>query len=440
MRYTRNYRFRVWFLGLLVTTSLAGVYGLALLFANTVSSSQAVNFSKRIAAETAAIFLRVYDPFAESYKIAVSASKDSSRYLGGEWLRSKKEIESFLTAHPGISQKVTFLSFSNGSIGRSVFPFYYQPYGEKILGQLRVRYNLEEVVEKGQDEFAKMVLLRDWVHQQWMSGSPGRVDFNFNALDILERGRHGEKFFCSEYATTYVQTAVSLGWTARYVGLFKGHVVAEIWSNKWAKWVVMDPQNNIHYEDEGTGVPLNALELRNLWLSQRWRNAQLTYGPSGSVNGTSLDSAKYNLIDFYTDFYVRMRNDWFSNRLPHWHPLSNSIMNGVEWVDGRSSDNILIARETADSSDLYWPLNQVYIGLKFKDEPERIRLKFDTLTPNFSHFLLAIDGGTSRKWTTSTFEWYLHEGENRLEIVPINAFHARGRSSSLTLQLKKPVN
>ncbi len=201
----------------------------------------------------------------------------------------------------------------------------------------------------------------------------------------------------------------------------------------------MDPHYNIHYEEKFTAIPLNALELRHLWLSGGWRNARIIYGPSGSVNGTSLDGSEYNLIDFYSDFYVRMRNDWFSNRLPHWHPLSNSIMNEVEWVDGRSSDNILVARETADPADLYWPLNQVSIGLKFTDRSERILLQFDTLTPNFSHFLLTIDGSRIMKWTMSDFAWFLHEGENRLEIVPVNSFHVRGRSSGLTLRFSRSV-
>lgn len=284
-----------------------------------------------------------------------------------------------------------------------------------------------------------MILLRDWVHNQWMHGTPKRVNFNFNALNILDRGRRGEKFFCSEYATTYVQVAASLGWTARYVGLFKGHVVAEIWSNQWAKWVVMDPDFNIHYEEDVTGVPLNAFELRRLWLSGRWRQARSINGPSGATNGVNLadNEYTYSLIDYYANFYVRMRNDWFTNKLPHWHPLSNSMMNGVEWVDTRSSDNILVARETADPADLYWPLNQVSLGLEFTTRPERIRLEFDTLTPNFSHFLLTIGNNTARRWRTTSFEWLLHEGENRLEITAVNAFGVRGRASVLAVQLRK---
>lgn len=415
------------------SAALVGVFGVALLFENTVTRSTPINYSKRIAAEAAAFFLRFYDPFAAHYKKAVLGPEAGMADNGEIWLGSPEDISRFLQTNPQVAREIASLSVSNYRLLKSRFPFFYQPWDNERLQRLRIEYRLDEVIRPGQDEFAQMVLLRDWLHQRWQYGDTEKVDFNFNALDVLQRARNGERFFCSEYGTTFVQAAASLGWTARYVGI-KSHVVAEIWSNQWKKWVMMDPSFNIHYELAGT--PQNALELRHLWLSGKWPNVRAVYGPSGVTNGTS-DVDPYKLIDNYINFYVRMRNDWFSNRLPHWHPLSNSIMNGVEWVDERSADNILMSQETADPADLYWQLNTVAIAVQIdKENSSRIFLRFETLTPNFSHFVLKIDG-EEQEWKAGAFTWPLRPGKNRLEVVPVNAFGVSGSVSHVSVDYQK---
>jgi hypothetical protein len=420
----------IW-LGLVLFSAALFVFGAALLFRNKATHSTPINYSKRIAAETAAFLLKFYDPFMVPYKKAVLGPDEKIKDNGGSWLRSREEISRFLQADPRAAKEISSLSISNSRITKARFQFYYQPWDSELLLRLRKEYRLDEVVGAEQNEFAEMILLRDWLHRRWQYGETKNVDFNFNALDILKRANKGEVFFCSEYATTFVQAAVSLGWTARYLGI-EGHVVAEIWSNQWKKWIVMDPTYNVHYELAGT--PQNALELRHLWFSDKGRSIRAVYGPSGITNGNSGDPDK--LMKKYVEIYVRMRNDWFSNRLPHWHPLSNSIMNGVKWVDGKSRDDVLISQLTSDPQDLYWELNTVAIALQIdKENSGRIFLRFETITPNFSYFLLKTEGG-EQKWRTSRFTWLLRPGENRLEVVPVNAFGLPGCTSQVSVTYK----
>jgi hypothetical protein len=417
----------IW-LGLILFSGGLFVFGAALVFHNKVTHSTAINYSKRIAAETAALLLRFYDPFTARYKRAVLGPEETVNDSEGIWLTDQEEIDCFLKANPAVADEIESLSVSNSPIRKGRFPFYYEPWDSEMLDRLRKEYQLDEVVRPGQDEFAKMVLLREWLHQRWQYGETKNVDFNFNALDILERARRGEVFFCSEYATTFVQAAVSLGWTARYLGIER-HVVAEIWSNQWKKWVLMDPTYNVHYELGGT--PQNALELHRLWFSGKSSEVQAVRGPSGITNGAPGDPDK--LIKKYVEIYVRMRNDWFSNRLPHWHPVSNSIMNGVVWVDGGSPDNILISQKTSDPQDLYWELNTVGIALQIDEANSgRTFLKFETVTPNFSHLLLRT-GGKEKEWKESRFTWHLRPGQNRLEVVPVNAFGLPGSTSQVSV-------
>ena len=43
------------------------------------------------------------------------------------------------------------------------------------------------------------------------------------------------------------------------------HGVAEVWSNQFRKWVVIDAQSNVHFEM--AGIPLSAWEIRAEWLN-----------------------------------------------------------------------------------------------------------------------------------------------------------------------------
>jgi hypothetical protein len=45
------------------------------------------------------------------------------------------------------------------------------------------------------------------------------------------------------------------------------HGVAEVWSNQFAKWVVIDANFNLHYEKRG--LPLSAWEVRAEWLKNQ---------------------------------------------------------------------------------------------------------------------------------------------------------------------------
>jgi hypothetical protein len=111
-------------------------------------------------------------------------------------------------------------------------------------------------------------------------------------------------------------------------------------------------------------------------------------------------------------------------------------MNGVAWVDGGSPDNILISQKTSDHQDLYWELNTVGIALQIdKVNSGRILLKFETITPNFSHFLLKADG-KEQESKASRFNWLLRRGENRLEVVSVNAFGLPGYTSDVIVGYK----
>ncbi|GBD36719.1 hypothetical protein HRbin36_01847 [bacterium HR36] len=142
----------------------------------------------------------------------------------------------------------------------------FEDYHNPRLKRLRDEYELEQVVEGEPNEFRRILKLRHWVHNRW------RFDFDQNfkgdAFAILEKAKTGCGFNCAHSMTVLHAVLSSMGYVSRYVlgdrnhedlGGSRHHGVNEVWSNDYAKWVLLDAQYDCHFEQDG--VPLSALEL-----------------------------------------------------------------------------------------------------------------------------------------------------------------------------------
>jgi hypothetical protein len=387
------------------------------------SKSFLVNISKRTAAELGDFFVNyIHDPGFDGEGYIYFGPKDTRPFLFNNQGK-EKELIAFLKD----KSNATIIRYVNNVPSRYAANFDYQPFDSKKLMTLRERYQLGKLTEGIKGEFERIMFLRDWVKNRWEHGAPQNVSYNFDALDILNRAEKGERFFCSEYSTTFVQCALSIGLQSRYVGLFKGHMVTEVWSNEFTKWVVIDVDNNLHYVKNK--IPLNALELHDLWVRGKWDEVQMLVGPEKKAAD---EKKKKELLPFYHEFYVRMRNDWFSKRYPHWHPKANSIMNGLEWKDEYTSNNILVARETGNKEELYFPLNVTSLNIiKEQSSKDRIHLFLSTFTPNFSHYIIRVDNKKLIKQTNSTVVWNIHRGQNKIQIQSVNSLGVKGPSSEI---------
>ena len=314
----------------------------------------------------------------------------------------------------------------------AAFGFQYENFYNHDEQMLRKKYSLDKLVENASSDLEKFIILREWVRGKITEGKPKNVDYNFNALNILERAERGEQFFCSETAIVFTQCVISLGYTGRYVGLFKGHILAEAWSNDFNKWVAMDVGDNLHYER--LGIPLSVLELHQAWESGDISDISVVYG----IDRKYLSSEeRIFYISYYHEFFVRMRNDWFSNKYPHWHPKGNSIMNGLEWQDRYTSNNILVAKETNNREELNFCLNVVSIMCDKNNSSEKeIHLIFNTFTPGFSHFLLSIDDGAEVRNDSHNLTWKLHKGRNKIQVRAVNILSVSGAPSEVELVLE----
>jgi len=366
---------------------------------------------------------------------------------------------------PGLPRKLNIIEYKNAEIVRSRYPFRYESYKVPELKKLRKRYRLDEVVAGKKREFDEIVALRNWVRSRWDHGwsfkkiepAPASTD----ALKVLSLAEEGVEFHCVYYACLFVQCALALGFQARVIDIGKdisgiplsklhletniGHTVPEIWSNEFQKWIIMDPDMNVHYEEKG--IPLNACEIRRAWLEKRWKKVRMVQGTPPPAYITKPEKytkewrkefkvfTRYNVMDYYHHIAVEMRNNWFSSGgktrsliladsdsppLLFQHP--DLVLHEVGW--------------TQNVNEMYWTLNQVHIRLNWGGatlmQSPVLDVRLETVTPNFSAYLVKIDRGA---WTrrTENFRWKLKKGQNTIQAKTLNKLEREGMTSSLTV-------
>ena len=420
-----------------VTIAAATIVLIAKFFEPFGVQAAPVNGCKRAVAEAGAWLMMLNDPF-KSGEHHTRLGPVPSAASGGEWMDADAAVRQLESSVPGAgSFQVTHLDIADAS--QFNHPFAYEDYFTHQIELLRRDYGLPDVIFESQNAFEATLRLRTWTRSRWEHGTPKHVHFQFDALDLLQRAAKGERFFCSEYATTFVQALASVGLVGRYVALLDGHATAEVWSDDWQKWIVMDPTFDCYYMQRATAEqkeePLSAWDIHRLLISGKTDTIDVKEGPYTYVGAAIPTNGGTSL---YQHFAVRMRNDWYSNRYPHWHPKGNSIMNSLEWQDAFTRNDIRIAKETGRIGDLYWPLNRVafqFQPLTATSQPT-LRVKLVTLTPNFSFFRIVDDKNISVETDQDVFEWPLSPGENCLMVQAKNVGGWRGKPSSVCVTRK----
>jgi hypothetical protein len=227
------------------------------------------------------------------------------------------------------------------------------------LDALRRRADLDAVVAAGGNDFERSVVLMHWARDQFPH-LPNRAAPDANAFDgaaLLERDHGDGGYLCGTIAPLLIQAVTALGGRARRVELRftpgDSHVVTEVWSEHFGKWLVLDPDYDVYFTV--AGVPQHALELHRRWAADEidvvqvhWRDsAHNIYRPD--LEGGRRDFLRriyverdwrrwdrernqhkgerfaVRLLHYYTHVSFPLRNDWRSRALPWWHPEGNHL-------------------------------------------------------------------------------------------------------------------
>jgi len=341
-------------------------------------------------------------------------------------------------------QQLSSLPFVENEYSRR---FKFDRFDNPKLNQLRLRYGLDEVVHAGTNEFDRQVRLMDWTHQQFKKFGHPSIEAR-GALEILNGISDGHTFFCSQYAQVLVSAAASLGWVDRPLALRRHqgvakvggsteHSVTEIWSNQYAKWVMLDPTSNLYLEKDGT--PLNAYEIRQEWFyhggtnlvfvvgkeHQRFQKKDLPVHLQNFENFGELSIQPDELDKYGFTAYIP-NTDLMDSGFDYggMFMVKDRLCDGTKWHIRDVPKN--------PATDPYFPLGQS--TLQLFEENSEVRVAVKTMTPNFKTFEVRLDGSV---WSASpqTFTWNLHDGSNRLEVRSINRFGVPGPLSTAVLEV-----
>jgi hypothetical protein len=189
------------------------------------------------------------------------------------------------------------------------YPLQVEHWSEPKVAALRRQENLDRVVEGSSGEFDRFRRLLSWTRRQWPVGDPEPYPL-CNGIDILAAIRSGKTGgFCGQYSYLLADALKSFGYfSVRYVELENpdgaSHFAVEAWSNEFDKWVLLDPTYAAYYTD-GSGVPENALELHEAWVSKRTALVRPVEVEPGPKDGTRIGDLSEHGLDFYSRFATR---------------------------------------------------------------------------------------------------------------------------------------
>lgn len=243
-------------------------------------------------------------------------------------------------------------------------PFVYERSDAPYLKEFRNKYRLEELIGHDLNEYDAMIKLARWVGTRWDHGTdevPGGTQV-CNPSAVVRAGEAGARFWCEIAARTMVHAAVAVGWQARVVtastdGYTWEHAVAELWSNQFRKWFVIDTDYNVLFQHGG--VPLSAFEL-----AREGKHLQAL----GQLDVVAFAAIKpslvpRDLVPFFAYVHVDMRNDWCSRPLRRGSPAGGDM--ATWWVSRDDLGAILTARTYVEDSERFdWRTNMVAIRAK----------------------------------------------------------------------------
>jgi hypothetical protein len=145
-----------------------------------------------------------------------------------------------------------------------------------------------------------------------------------------------------------------------------------------------------------------------------------------------------HLTGFQNGAFIRFvtRADWFDRPLPQ--PVTDGssmdwpLPGFVNWYDDRTPPKRHYRWHTDRANDMWPDLNKVHVDLTQGLGNDRLFLRFETHTPNFSHFEVNADD-TGWKEAGERWTWLLQSGKNTLRVRAVNKLGAKGKPSEFVV-------
>ncbi len=362
------------------------------------------------------------------------------------------EITAELNQRVPLHKNIKVVEADNPVIKYSSLDWEWEKADRPEFQELRELENLDEVVAGARTEFEAQVRLLDYVTRRWRHNSPTPEYPGWDAKSILERvGYAGGGGMCIQFNNTLAGLCMAYGWQARLVNVV-GHEICEVWNDEYGKWIFLDADWENHYNyDEETLVPLNMLELHRRYLDYYFPDRPIDWmedlinwvalredDPPPVKRGSLTHHQKSVLTGFINAAFMRIvpRNNWYEKPYPRplthgssWWPWDGY----VNWYDDRTPPKRQYSYHTDRPRDMWPDLNLVHVDLASTFGNDRLFLRFETYTPNFSHYEVDVDDSGWKKagdrWT-----WILQSGRNTLRVRAVSEAGVGGKPSTFVVR------
>jgi hypothetical protein len=320
---------------------------------------------------------------------------------------------------------------------------------------LKVKYQLDTIFHGEQDEFKRILLLRDWIKRtisinDYSDPYPG----GGSAEGILDAALKGQGFHCGHYMV--VQNAImnSYGYVTRCLGSGPGvkgadghHGMNEIWLNGKQKWFLSDAKYNHHFEKNG--VPLSALEVRDEYLRNRAADIVMVKGADrkpiesdglADENGKILNKTRADFAQWYTwlewdksnnrytggpDFGTRLNmyeDDYSRSHTWLWDGKTH-------WAFNTAHVDFLDSREAIE-----WTPNTVQVQVAVTGDSAKFNLA--SSTPNLKQYEMKESSDGQWRKCDSVFALNLEKMKYELVFRAVNLANVSGPESKVIISSK----
>ena len=380
----------------------------------------------------------------------------------------------------------------NHPLIRSPFEFNHENPALPALQEFRKQFQLDKIIEGSKTELDKIKRLRAWVAGSWdwfLPNSELNDLLTWDARKILNVSNNSNNKSkkggnCLYYAIVFAQACQSFGIPARIVNtnyaIWGGHELVEVWSRDYEKWIMVDPNFDTMFYDKKTGIPLNILELHDLFLKTYYPGGEIIDRDKWSFEDRDMRANRINPNDlpiamevggnafsgqinkdyvwwkstfnksnpgysggygFYNTAEVRWlpRSNWLSQKLPLpvTHGRTHWGWDGYyAWTDDQTPETPEHRYFVRRQKDMYGRLFGVDFSVIQLSEG-LLKINMATDTPGFKHFEIKFNKEIIYE-KTSSFSIKLASGVNTIEIRSIDVLGNQGSKSMLKVNYILP--
>jgi hypothetical protein len=418
------------------------------------------------------------------YSIDPSTGNSTPKILGLD-LKSKWQSNSTGTG-------IFITEVKNYPLVRSSFDFVHENPALPELQEFRRQFKLDQVVDGAKTEWEKIKRLRAWTAANWdwfLPNSEFEDFLSWDASKILsgpaapgnlsKRGGN-----CLHYAIVFAQACQSFGIPARIVNtnyaIWGGHELVEVWSRDYEKWIMVDPNFDSMFYLKKDGIPLNILELHQVFLETYYPGKERVDRDSWSFEdrdrraekidpetlpirievGGNAYSGQINKdyvwwkstfnksnpgysggYGFYNTAEVRWlpRSNWLSQKLPLpvTHGRTHWGWDGYyAWTDDQTPETPEHRYFVRREKDMYARLCSVDFSV-IQISEGLLKINMATDTPGFKHFEITVNKDILYENTPSV-SVKLASGVNTIEIRSVDVMGNQGSKSMLRVNYILP--